>query len=146
MNQHGIEHRTSGEFSTHWPIARSRFTHTQCLFFIGYRIHQRNDYFSIAMVYTDTVFVLHWSQLTFTQSLFFMSHGLHSRIPYFLLITAYSHAMLVLHLSQLTPINSLFSCSHFVDFIYGRMDLSTTSAGIIAGQVDILQCLINADK
>ena len=39
----------------------------------------------------------------------------------------YTHAVLVPHWSQLTLLHCLCSGHHFVDFIYGRMYLSTTS-------------------
>ena len=81
--------------------------------------------------------VFHYSRLTPTHCLLFIGHGLHLRIAFFLLVTAYSHAMLVLHWSQLTPTHCLFSGNHFVDFIYGRVYLSTTFAEFIASQVDI---------
>ena len=73
-----------------------------------------------------TMLVFHWSQLTPTQCLFFIGHDLHPRNGCFPLVTDYTHAFLV-------------SGYHFVDFIYGRMYLSTTSAGFRAGQGDILQ-------
>ena len=41
-----------------------------CLLFIGYGLHACNACFSLAMVYTHTLLVLHWSQLTSMHSLF----------------------------------------------------------------------------
>ena len=48
------------------------------------------------------------------------------------------HTMFVLHWSWLTPMHCLFSGSHFVDFIYGQMYQTTTSARFIIGQGNIL--------
>ena len=56
------------------------------------------------------------------QCLFFIDHGVHPH-------NAYSPLVM----------QSLFSGSHFVDFIYGWMYLSTTSARFVTGQGNILQ-------
>ena len=56
----------------------------------------------------------------------------------FSLAIVYTHAMLVFYWSRLTIRHCLFSGIHFIDFIYGRVYLSTTSSGFIAGQSNIL--------
>ena len=63
-----------------------------------------------------------------------MATPLHPREACFSLVMVYTHAVLVLHRSWLTPMQYLFSGCQFIDFIYGRMYLSTTFAGFIAGQ------------
>ena len=85
-----------------------------------------------------------------THCLFYFAHGLHLRIACFTLVIVYTHALLILlwswltpthffYLSGITPMHSLFfSGSHFVDYIYDQIYLSTSSAGFIAGQGNIL--------
>ena len=103
------------------------------------------------MAYTHAMLAFHWSQLTPTHCLIFFDHSLHPHNAYFSMTMVYTHAMLVLNWSQLTPMHCLFfighglypciaffSSIHFVDFIYGQMYQSTTSAGFIVGQGDIL--------
>ena len=82
-----------------------------------------------------------------TQCLFSIGHGLHPRNACSQLVTAYTHALLVFRWPWLTPMqclfsighkHCLFSSNHFVDFIYDRMYLSTTSPGLISDQGNIL--------
>ena len=82
--------------------------------------------------------VFYWSRLTPTHCLLFIGHCVHPRNACFSLAMVYTGTILVLHWSQLTPMHFLVSANHFVDFIYGQMYLSTTSAGFFAGQGDIL--------
>ena len=65
----------------------------------------------------------YWSWLTSMQYLFFfIGYDLHPRYACSSLVKAYTHAFLV-------------SGNHFVDFIYGRMYLSTKSTVFIAGHI-----------
>ena len=57
----------------------------------------------------------------------------------FSLFRAYTDAILAFPWSEFTHMHCLFSGNPFVDFIHGRMYLSTTSSGFITGQGDILQ-------
>ena len=70
-----------------------------------------------------------------TQCLFFIGHRLQSRSVYSPLVMASTHAFLCLGY-PLTYFG--FSDSYFVDFIYDRMYLSTSSARFTAGQSNIL--------
>ena len=85
-----------------------------------------------------TMLIFHWPLLTPLNCLFFLGHSLHPCIACFSLVIAYTLALLVLHWSLLTSTHCLLSSNHFVDFIYGLMYLSTTSAGLIMCQGDIL--------
>ena len=74
-----------------------------------------------------------------TQCFFFpIGHGLHPHNTCFSCAMVYTHAMTVFHYSQVTPMHCLFSSNYFVDFIYDRMYLSTTYAGFIDVQSNIL--------
>ena len=72
------------------------FLPTQFLFSIGHSLHPCIACFSLAIVYTHAILVLHWSQLTPMHCLFF------------LLAMVYTHAILILRWSQLTPMHCLF--------------------------------------
>ena len=75
------------------------------------RLHSCNACFSLAMVYTHAMLVLHWSRLT--------------PFPF-------------LYSLGIMPMHFCFSGSHFVDFIYSQMYLRTSSAGFISSQGSIL--------
>ena len=68
-----------------------------------------------------------------TQCLFSIGHGLRPRIACSPLVLAYTHAFFMPRVSH--PF--LFPGSHFVDFIFDRMYLWTTSTGFIACQGNI---------
>ena len=140
----------------HW----SRFTLTQCLFFIGHGLHPRNACFSLVTAYTHAILVFHWSRFTPTQYLFFIGNSLHPRNACFSLGMVYMHALFSFRWQRLTftqclffighglhPRNACFSLvkaythaflvsrNHFVDFIYSGMYLSATSAGFITRHI-----------
>ena len=69
-----------------------------------------------------------------------MATCLRQRSAFSSLVTTYTHA--VLFMLRLLFTHFCFSGSPFVDFIYDRMYLSTTSAEFIAGQRNILQLVL----
>ena len=89
----------------------------------------RNGCYQLVTSYTHAMLAFHWSRLTSIRCLFFMGHGLYLCNNCSPLIIAYTHVFLV-------------SDNHFIDFISGRMYLSTTSAGFIASQGDILHKIL----
>ena len=101
-------------------------THTQWLFFISHGCHLRIASFSFVTAYTHALVLFHWSWFPRTHCLL-------------LFVTDYTWEMLVFFIgNNLHRRNDFFSSIHFMDFIYGWMYLSTTSAGFIRGQGDIL--------
>ena len=101
----------------------SRLTATHGLFFIRHGLHPHNVCFSLVKAYIYAMLVFHW-------------YSLHPHIACFSLAMVYTLAMLVLLWSQLTHTHCLFTGNHRVDFIFGRVYLSTTSAG--SSQVNVI--------
>ena len=81
--------------------------------------------FLLFTAYIHAMFVFHWPWLTLMPCLLFIGHTLRARNTCFSL--------------AIVPPRNIVSGNHFVAFIYGRMYLSTTSAGFIPGQGNILQ-------
>ena len=108
-------------------------------------LHLLNACFSLAMVYTCTMLVLHWSRLTPTH--FFMPQVSCSRISVFpvvsLLILSTARCLFQIHSRGSTPVNITRACpwnSHICDAKNCRklVDRSLKDRRTVFGRVEIL--------
>ena len=110
--------------SNRWESSCTRRSCLESELLAGTDLSQNSRFYVILKLPRDpyAMFIFHLSRLKPTHCLLFIGHGLHPRNTHSPLVTTYT-------------LTFLGSGNHFVDFIYGKMYLSTTSAGSLPVKV-----------